>query len=1113
MVSSDSNNGYAATNTLAGTRLNTPLKDIGTAISVVTKEFMDDIGASGAQSLLTYTTGTEVGGLSGNFAGSPVTDGRPDSTDQRENPNGNQRVRGLARAELSRNYFLTDIPFDSYNTDNVTINRGPNSLLFGVGSAGGVINNATLMPVFGRDFNQVSFRLGQRGSHRETLDINKELIDGRLGVRLALLNENTEYRQRPAFEESQRAYAAVQAVLYKGKKDAVLGNTTLRGSYEKGDTDGNPPNQIPPNDGITNWWTLPTETDFQSYTGQPGSGFINNGSFVPQRLIDRRLTNAQSGFSAGPYISAWFLQMALYYPGYGAGPSSVAGQQGGMGTIRYSQLSAPARAALGVAGDMTYAASRNLFGLPIYPNFVAPSVNRSVFDYYNHLLAGDNGFRRRDFDTLNLALEQSFWNYRAGVEVAYDTQNYEQMAWLPFGGGQSGGTGQSDINIDVNSVLYVTPDRNSDGQPDVYNNPNAGRAFVRERGAPYRGRMTDRDAERVQAYFKVNGGDWFSNDRVAWWFGNHTVTGTHIGQRFDFRNSNSNIGWDSTQVNVAAITNNQLINQGNRLVHSAFYLTDSLLGVSDPTAVRVSPVKDRLPQDGQTYKLYYWAPGANGSVQSADFFVRRYLSDENIGRTKLDSKILSWQSDLLGGHVKGLLGWREDTQRIYEMVDLDNDGDPATEFRLADGEWNAAATRLNSDPIGPEEVARSFTWSVVGVYPEKLLPKLPLGAELRLFMNGSENFEPIGARRNLDGDILASPSGETKEWGGILELFEGKYSARMNFFETQVAGSTYGVLNSASNSIVSLPQTWATRYITAFNNWRADPNFTTEAAAIAAFNPGLIAAGLDTADKIYQEIFSLQPDAISAQTNYRIETVNGLQEARYSPIEGLVATSDYLAKGWEFELVANPTRSLRLSFNFAKQETVQTNLAPDLKFYAEEMLARLSASPLFNVKDVPDQADEPNTFATRYRNAVTSLIAAEAAKEGTVSLEQRKYRANFVANYTFRNGWLKGFSVGGAARYQSKVATGYPTAPNANGSPVPLLEQAFFSDPEIRGDVFVGYSRKIMSGRVDWKIQLNIRDAFGSRDPIPVWTNPDGQVAVVRIPPLTETFLTNTFRF
>lgn len=1113
VVTTDSNNGYSATNTLAGTRLNTPLKDIGTAISVVTKEFMDDIGASNVETLLAYTTGTEVGGLSGNFAGSPISDGRPNSNDQRENPNGNQRVRGLARAELSRNYFLTDIPFDSYNTDSITINRGPNSLLFGIGSAGGVINNSTITPVFGRDFNQVALRFGQRGSHRETLDINKTIIPGRLGLRFAALNENTKFRQRPAFESSQRAYLALQGVLHKGERDAFLGSTIVRGSYEKGETDGNPPNQIPPNDGLTNWWSLPSGTDFESYTGRTASGFLTNGSFVPQRIVDRRLANAQSGFNNGPYISAWFLQMALFYPGTGSGASSVNGLQGGMGTLRYSQLSAAARRALGVNGDTTYAASRNLFGLPFYPNFTAQSIDRRVFDYYNYLLAGDNGFRRRDFDTFNVTLEQSFWDYRAGFEIAFDSQDYTQDSMLPFGGGQSGGTGQADINVDVNQVLYVAADANGDGSPEVSLNPNAGRAMVRERGAPERIRRTQRDAERMQLYLKLNGEDLFGNKTAAWLFGKHTLTGSYIAHRFDTKTSNSNIGWDSKQVNVAALVNNQTINQGNRLVHTAFFLSDNLLGVSNPLDARVSQIKDKLPSDGDTYKLYYWQPGANGSIQTAEFFVRRYLGSEDINRTKLSSEVVSWQSDLLGGNLKGLVGWRKDSQTLHEMVDLDNDNDPSTEFRLPDGEWNPASTQLNREPVGPKETARSVTWSVVGVYPEKWLPRLPLDAELRLFINGSENFEPSGARRNLDGQLLPSPSGTTKEWGGIIELFKGKYSARVNFFETAATGSTYSVLNSSSSSIVTLPNTWANRYLTAFANWKADPAFTTEAAALAAFDPRLIAAGLNTFDKVLAHIFTLQPEGIRSQTNYRIETVNGQQEVRFSNIDGLVATSDYLAKGWELELVANPNRNLRLAFNIAKQETIQTNLAPDLKKYTAEMLAILQASPMYNVKDVPDSPDEPNTLSSRFRNAVTANLTAEAAKEGTVSLEQRKYRANIVANYTFRNGWLKGFNLGGAARYQSAVATGYPTIPNEDGNPVPLLDRAFFTEPEIRGDVFCGYQRKIYNGRVDWKIQLNIRDAFGSDDPIPVWTNPDGQVAVVRIPPLTEVFLTNTFKF
>ena len=49
--------------------------------------------------------------------------------------------------------------------------------------------------------------------------------------------------------------------------------------------------------------------------------------------------------------------------------------------------------------------------------------------------------------------------------------------------------------------------------------------------------------------------------------------------------------------------------------------------------------------------------------------------------------------------------------------------------------------------------------------------------------------------------------------------------------------------------------------------------------------------------------------------------------------------------------------------------------------------------------------------------------------------------------------------------------------------------------------------------KIDWKIQLNLRNAFGDSDPIPVVTNPDGNVAVLRNSLPQEIFLTNTFRF
>ena len=49
-------------------------------------------------------------------------------------------MRGLASADNTRDFFVTDIPWDSYNVDRIDIQRGPGSILFGLGSPAGIVN-------------------------------------------------------------------------------------------------------------------------------------------------------------------------------------------------------------------------------------------------------------------------------------------------------------------------------------------------------------------------------------------------------------------------------------------------------------------------------------------------------------------------------------------------------------------------------------------------------------------------------------------------------------------------------------------------------------------------------------------------------------------------------------------------------------------------------------------------------------------------------------------------------------------------------------------------------------------------------------------------------------
>ncbi|MBN2234005.1 MAG: TonB-dependent receptor, partial [Opitutales bacterium] len=110
--------GYVATTSLAGTRIKTELRDVGSAISVVTAEFIKDTGATDNESLLIYTANTEVGGVLGNFSGASIG-AMANETANFARPSTNTRVRGLAAADNTRDFFVTEIPWDSYVIDRV----------------------------------------------------------------------------------------------------------------------------------------------------------------------------------------------------------------------------------------------------------------------------------------------------------------------------------------------------------------------------------------------------------------------------------------------------------------------------------------------------------------------------------------------------------------------------------------------------------------------------------------------------------------------------------------------------------------------------------------------------------------------------------------------------------------------------------------------------------------------------------------------------------------------------------------------------------------------------------------------------------------------------------
>ena len=78
--------------------------------------------------------------------------------------------------------------------------------------------------------------------------------------------------------------------------------------------------------------------------------------------------------------------------------------------------------------------------------------------------------------------------------------------------------------------------------------------------------------------------------------------------------------------------------------------------------------------------------------------------------------------------------------------------------------------------------------------------------------------------------------------------------------------------------------------------------------------------------------------------------------------------------------------------------------------------------------------------------------------------------------------------------------------------PIPDVTRPFIDDGLFSGDLWLSYEKRILD-KIDWKVQLNIRNAIGDDDDIPVKTNPDGQVSVIRIPNPRTISLSNSFSF
>jgi len=222
------------------------------------------------------------------------------------------------------------------------------------------------------------------------------------------------------------------------------------------------------------------------------------------------------------------------------------------------------------------------------------------------------------------------------------------------------------------------------------------------------------------------------------------------------------------------------------------------------------------------------------------------------------------------------------------------------------------------------------------------------------------------------------------------------------------------------------------------------------------------------------------------------------------------------AKGYEFEVTANLTRSWRLLFNAAHTDGKQTNIAPDSRAFiaAKDTVVRqilADAGVLISTSNVasidPALNDPTKINVTAVNNAVNAWNSLRTTTIPNLVTGAQKlagatdYTSNLGTDYAFRDGKLKGFSAGVGLHYRGKMVVGYrgadtivnPTNPlTAIDDPSVDAYTPVYSKAHTTGDARFGYTWKLRDRRTV-TINLNIQNLFNNTTPMYFVNLPGGQ--------------------
>ncbi len=1101
--------GYYSANTMSGTRFNTRIEDLASAVTIVTKEQMNDFAMLDINDVFLYTAGAEG---TGTYTDIVVDRNGSVSDNVQLNPTQANRVRGLSSANIAFNNIEMQnrMPIDPLIIDGLEVSRGPNASVFGLGNPSGTVNQIAATANLQRDRYSVQLRADNWDGYRESIDVNKVLIQDKLALRVSQLFNHEEWVRKPSGVDTERYNIMLKYRPFK--------NTTITAGHYYYHMYGNRPNAIPPRDAISYWrdsgaptWDPVARTvTVNGQTTGPWGATNGNYNGPTDALSSGWLggTHSQVFINENGQITHWGGPTGVT----GIGTQPVAGPNPSGPGVQPNRYLQPTPMA-GLGNSSTGKGAQALF-------LTVPSItDRSIFDWKNVNISAPN-YVWDKASVSTLQLDHVFLNtprQTLAAQFTFLRENSERYQRNFIGIANDLGLSGL-LTVDVNERLL-------DGTPNPYFlRPYISTSKPRTVFSPWKW-----DTYRGQAAYKF---DFTQEDGALRFLGTHQLTGYYeykyrVNRNYSYRDVITNdLPWipegvyrgnqsqvDGTPALVATTQSNFRFYVGDNQGFNADYAPrDFQYGTFNYVWGSVNPPAN-APIQGMRTEQATMGLGASTDSTSGVNNLKRVL--------KTAGGVI--QSRFWHDAIITTFGVRED--EVYDIFGRRN----SNGFIRADGinfnydlvdSWDSNTWSRNSGRTTTMQfVVRPFknfsAFQNMRGFVGDLLTDMSIG------YNKSDSFLPEEPAQDLFLNKLPNSTGEDKSVTVRFNLMDNKLVISATRYKNTVYNTRNGDANVINQRVLrhDLPIVGATP--ARFLLWDVAGAYTAEDSRYN--RQGWIAWQNPTWSR----------EQVQAELYRVLQIDEPLATELINPALPLRATNDIEGRGTEIEVNYNPNNYWTVAASFTESEATNRNISSavqewidqrmplwttikDPSITDEEAAAQNNPNKLWWVHQYPGATGTGRTAEVNFESFVRQPYAVIKALEGQANPQYSKYHARISTNYrlegmTDHSFWRK-FNVGGAVRWQSKQAIGYYGVQDFPeivtdvdvSRPIWAKDQYYF-------DAFVGYKTKLFDDRVAMTLQLNVRNIQEDGSLRKVYAYPNGVAHSFRIVDPRQFILTASF--